>query len=76
MKYLCHVWPQAETCKLSHVWPQAETCKLSHMSIEVNDKALETDPEGFLVNWDEWSRDVAEAMAAADDLELTDNHWK
>ena len=34
------------------------------MSIQVADKIIETDEEGYLVNADDWSEAVAEAMAA------------
>lgn len=37
---------------------------------------LETDGEGYLADWREWTRAVAEAMAAADGLVLTADHWK
>ena len=34
------------------------------MSIQVGGKIIETDEEGYLVNADDWSEAVAEAMAA------------
>ena len=34
------------------------------MSIQVDGKIIETDEEGYLVNADDWSEAVAEAMAA------------
>ncbi|MCH9670316.1 MAG: TusE/DsrC/DsvC family sulfur relay protein [Gammaproteobacteria bacterium] len=46
------------------------------MTIEVNGRTLETDPEGYLRNIDDWGREVADAMAALDELELTENHWQ
>ena len=46
------------------------------MPIEVNGKSLETDEEGYLANLNEWSPEVAAALAAADDAELTENHWE
>jgi tRNA 2-thiouridine synthesizing protein E len=38
---------------------------------------IKTDAEGFVVQADDWTRDVAEAMAR-DEVEggLTDEHWK
>ena len=45
-------------------------------TLEVGDRILETDPEGFLVNWEDWDRPVAEAMAALDEVELNENHWE
>lgn len=46
------------------------------MSIEVKGRILETDEEGYLAHWDDWSVEAAEAMARADDLELTAHHWE
>jgi tRNA 2-thiouridine synthesizing protein E len=45
------------------------------MSYEVNGKVLETTETGFLVSQDDWDRDVAEAIAAAEGLTLTQDHW-
>jgi len=45
------------------------------MAIEVNGKTIETDDNGNLVNPHEWSKDVAIALAAADDVVLTQEHW-
>ena len=46
------------------------------MPIEVNGKTLETDEEGYLANINEWEPEVANVMAKADDLDLTDEHWE
>ncbi len=45
------------------------------MAIEVNGKTIETDNNGNLVNYQEWDKDVAEALAAAENIELTQEHW-
>lgn len=45
------------------------------MSYEVNGKTLETTENGFLVSQDDWNKDVAEAIAAAEGLTLTQDHW-
>ena len=37
---------------------------------------LETDPEGYLRRREDWSRPLAEEMAAADDIVLTEAHWE
>ena len=34
------------------------------------------DPEGYLVDLDDWTPAVAMAMAAEEGLELTDEHWE
>ena len=46
------------------------------MAIVVDTEALETDPEGYLLHIEDWSPVVAEAMAVADEFELTDAHWQ
>jgi tRNA 2-thiouridine synthesizing protein E len=45
------------------------------MSIEVDGKTLETTDNGYLVNQEDWSEAVAEAIAKIDELELTEQHW-
>ncbi len=45
------------------------------MSIEVDGKVIETTENGFLVNIEDWSEDVARAMAAVEGLELGEHHW-
>jgi len=45
------------------------------MSYEVNGKVLETTESGFLISQDDWDKDVAEAIAAAEGLTLTQDHW-
>jgi len=45
------------------------------MSYEVNGKTLETTETGFLVSQDDWDKDVAEAIAAAEGITLTQDHW-
>ena len=37
---------------------------------------ISTDEEGYLLNLEDWSSDVANAMAKADGCELTLNHWE
>ncbi|MGV6804882.1 MAG: TusE/DsrC/DsvC family sulfur relay protein [Ruegeria sp.] len=45
------------------------------MSYDVNGTAIEADKNGYLVNREDWSEDVAKAIAAAEGIELTDKHW-
>jgi tRNA 2-thiouridine synthesizing protein E len=44
------------------------------MAYEVNGKTLETTDSGYLVNHDEWDNDVANVIARAEGLELTQDH--
>lgn len=46
------------------------TCKLT-----VDGREVLTDPEGYLLNLDEWSEGFAVAQAAKEGLTLTDEHW-
>ena len=45
------------------------------MTYEVNGRMLETTDTGFLVNHDDWDKDVAQAIATAEGLTLTQDHW-
>ncbi len=37
---------------------------------------VDVDDDGFMTRSDEWSRDIAASLAAAIDIDLTDEHWK
>lgn len=45
------------------------------MAYEVDGKTIETDANGYLVNPEEWSEQVAEQIAAAEGIALTQRHW-
>jgi tRNA 2-thiouridine synthesizing protein E len=45
------------------------------MTYQAKGKVLETTETGYLVNQDEWDDEVARAIAAAEGLELTQDHW-
>jgi len=44
------------------------------MTLEVNGKTIETTEEGYLVEVNDWNDDIALAIAALDELEMTDQH--
>lgn len=44
--------------------------------INVNGKEIETDPQGYLANLDDWSEDVAIFLAEQDKLELGEKQWQ
>ncbi|MCK5918623.1 MAG: TusE/DsrC/DsvC family sulfur relay protein [Cocleimonas sp.] len=44
-------------------------------SIEVNGQQIELDEEGYLIDLGSWTRDIGDALAKAEDVELTDEHW-
>ncbi len=46
------------------------------MGIEVNGKVFETDEEGYLSNLNEWTPEVATAMAKDEDVDLSESHWQ
>lgn len=45
------------------------------MALEVNGQTIATDEEGYLEDLSSWTKDIAEAMANAEDVELTQEHW-
>ena len=45
-------------------------------SMTVGARAIELDKDGFLVDLSDWSAEVASALAAAEDIELTPEHWE
>jgi tRNA 2-thiouridine synthesizing protein E len=46
------------------------------MSIEINQKMIVTDKDGYLINAYQWEPAVAEAMADSDSVKLTEPHWE
>lgn len=45
------------------------------MSLEVNGKTIATNDDGYLENIEDWDLDVAQAIADADELPMTEQHW-
>ncbi|MFZ0468198.1 MAG: TusE/DsrC/DsvC family sulfur relay protein, partial [Thiogranum sp.] len=45
------------------------------MALEVDGKTIETTENGHLVNGEDWTEAVAEAIAETDKLEMTQQHW-
>lgn len=44
------------------------------MTLQINDRVIDTDEEGFLLNPHDWSEEVAEAIAKQEGYELKDDH--
>ncbi len=42
----------------------------------INGKEVVVDDEGFMMQYDQWDEDIAAALAAAIDVDMTDEHWK
>jgi len=45
-------------------------------TLTIGERTLELDKDGYLVDLSDWSTDVASALAAAEALELTPEHWE
>ena len=45
-------------------------------SVTVDGKEILTDPEGYILNMDEWSPGFAQAQAGREGLTLTHEHWE
>ena len=46
-------------------------------TVEFKGKKFEVDEDGFMEEPDQWSEDVARALATTEDVaELTEDHWK
>ena len=45
-------------------------------TLTVGERTLELDKDGYLIDLNAWSVDVANALAAAEGLELTPDHWQ
>ncbi|USD19832.1 TusE/DsrC/DsvC family sulfur relay protein [Microbulbifer variabilis] len=45
-------------------------------NLTVNGREIPLDKEGYLQDLDDWSRDVAEELAHAEKIELTNAHWE
>jgi tRNA 2-thiouridine synthesizing protein E len=43
---------------------------------EIDGHQIHVDDEGFMTDYDEWDEDLAKVLAAAIDVDLTDEHWK
>jgi TusE/DsrC/DsvC family sulfur relay protein len=44
--------------------------------ILVNGKKIDTSTEGYLLNLQDWSEEVAVYLSERDNLKLTDGHWQ
>ena len=45
-------------------------------TLTVGARSLELDKDGYLADLNAWSTEVANALASAEALELTDEHWE
>lgn len=42
----------------------------------VDDQLVETDPNGYLLRLDDWSADIATAIAESENIQLSEDHWE
>lgn len=45
-------------------------------TIEIAGKNIEVDEDGYLMNLEDWSEEVANALAGSEQIEMTPNHWE
>ncbi len=45
-------------------------------TMKVGDTELALDEDGYMQDWNLWSKDVAEAFAKSEEITLTDEHWE
>jgi len=45
------------------------------MKYIVDDSLIDTDPNGYLLDLDDWSESLAESIAKEEGIELSDAHW-
>lgn len=45
-------------------------------TINIANQTVEVDDEGYLVDPNAWTREIAEALAAEHGITLTERHWK
>lgn len=45
------------------------------MTLEVNGQTIATTDDGYLEDANDWNQDVAQAIADADELPMTERHW-
>lgn len=46
------------------------------MAITINNQEIETDKQGYLLNVDDWSLELAAVIADLDGIDMTENHWE
>ena len=45
-------------------------------TMDFQGKQIEVDDDGYLLNLDDWNKDLADALAKQDGMEFTDSHWE
>ena len=50
--------------------------KHKNMNIEINNKIIQTNEQGFLSNLGDWTEEIATQLAERDSIELYVDHWE
>ncbi len=45
------------------------------MGLDVNGVTIETDDDGYLINLEDWSKDVADKLAESEEIAMSEEHW-
>ena len=45
------------------------------MALEFDGKTIETTASGYLINVEDWSKELGEVIAKEESVELTEKHW-
>lgn len=45
-------------------------------TVDVSGKQVEVDEDGYLVNLEDWTKEIAEIFAKQDEIDLSDAHWE
>jgi len=45
------------------------------MALEVNGQTVATTEDGYLEEFNDWTQEIAQAIADADELPMTERHW-
>jgi len=54
---------------------QSHDNRFNSTSISIGNTLIRVNQDGFLINFNEWTKDVALTMAKNDQLELSESHW-
>ena len=46
------------------------------MAYELNGATVEHDEEGYITNLSDWTKELAEVIAAAEEVDMNEEHWE
>lgn len=46
------------------------------MQLNINGQLIDTDEQGYLVNLNDWNKELAICLAEKDNVQLTEEHWE